>query len=359
MNQPFERDWRNPTDGSFTLAGYRACLERTIGLYDVVDFDVLGDPELPNRSVCLIRHDIDISPSRAVQMARIEAEFGVHATYTVLMTGRFYNPLERDVRDQLLEIVAMGHRIGLHFDAAWHEVEDEETLSNALGWEVQTLGNVLKGVHIDMFSFHDPSDVAMSFQAPQYSGLWNAYSAVQRANFSYLSDSNGYWRFRNWNEALDEHPERLHVLTHPEWWVERFAPPAERISTAITERSIYMWQKYCAGLVATFRQNKSDIEEALEILPVALGAGGDRIAQQWLSGDRTGGLFALLRAIRRRGAEAPEAFAPLKGDVDRLASAAREFAESEEPGLDVGRRDAFTALALLLQRLDQGAASRA
>jgi hypothetical protein len=119
-----------------------------------------------------------------------------------------------------------------------------------------------------------------------------------------------------------------------------------------------MWQRYCAGLVATFRQNKSDVGDALEILPQALGAGGDRIAQQWLSGDRVGGLFALLREVRRRGTQAPGAYAPLKAEVETLAQAARQFAESHEEGLEAGQRDAFTALALVLQRLDRSAASR-
>jgi hypothetical protein len=340
-----------PEDGSFTLASYRSLLERTIALYDPVGFDALGDKELSRKAVCLIRHDIDISPSRALRMAHLEAELGVRGTYTVLMTGRFYNPLERDVRDLLLEISALGHNIGLHFDAAWHGVEDEESLSAAVSWEAETLGKVLKGVPIRMFSFHDPSDRALAFLAPQYAGLWNAYAGVQRENFSYLSDSNGYWRFRSWTEALDERPERLHVLTHPEWWIEHYLPPAERISTAIGERATTMWQNYCAGLRATQRDNKSDIPNAVDILPRMLGAKGDRIAQLWLSGEWVGAYLQLLQEVRR---EKPSGSAI--AEIDRLARIGGQLV-CDGPGLAPETlRAGFEDLALLLERRDAATA---
>jgi hypothetical protein len=333
-------------DGSFTLDGYRSLLRRTAETYEMADFHVLGDPDLARKKLCILRHDIDISPRRALETARIEAELGVRSTYTVLMTGRFYNPLERDVRDLLLEIVALGHHIGLHFDAAWHGVDTEEKLAAGLAWEVETLGNVLSGVPIEMFSFHDPSDVAMGFQETQYQGLWNAYSAVQRQAFSYLSDSNGYWRFRSWQQALDEHPERLHVLIHSEWWIDRYLPPAERISTAIDERSIYMWQKYCAGLVATHRENKSDVPQVLEILPRILGGEGDRLVQHWLSGERAGALLNLLLEVRSRsGGESPSAEEEAARGV--LSGLADGRTDIQSPAL----REAFTGLAVRLAQI--------
>jgi hypothetical protein len=331
-------------DGAFTLDGYRSLLGRTAEMYEMVDFHVLGDPDLASRKLCMLRHDIDISPRRALETARIEAELGVRSTYTVLMTGRFYNPLEKDVRDLLLEIVSLGHHIGLHFDAAWHGVDTEEKLAAGLAWEVETLGNVLNGVPIEMFSFHDPSDVAMSFQRTQYNGLWNAYSAVQREAFSYLSDSNGYWRFRSWSEALDENPERLHVLIHSEWWIDRYLPPAERIATAIDERSIYMWQKYCAGLVATQRENKSDVPEALDILPRILGGEGDRLVQHWLSGQRASALLNLLVEVRSRTA----AGAPGKAEeVARTLLA--DIADGRAAEQSEAMREAFNLLSVRLQ----------
>ena len=51
--------------------------------------------------------------------------------------------------------------------------------------------------------------------------------------YDYVSDSNGYWRFRRLDAVLaDADVERLHVLTHPEWW-----PPEPMSPRARLERS--------------------------------------------------------------------------------------------------------------------------
>ncbi len=38
-------------------------------------------------------------------------------------------------------------------------------------------------------------------------------------SYAYVSDANGYWRFRRLLDVLVEGTDvRLHVLTHPGWW---------------------------------------------------------------------------------------------------------------------------------------------
>ena len=40
-----------------------------------------------------------------------------------------------------------------------------------------------------------------------------------RHRYAYVSDSNGHWRFDRLPDVLENGGhERLHVLTHPEWW---------------------------------------------------------------------------------------------------------------------------------------------
>ena len=297
---------RDAEAGSFTLEGYRAMLRRTQDQYELVDFGVMADPSLPNRRFCILRHDIDVSPPRALAMARVEAELGIRSTYTVLMTGRFYNVFETETREILQEIAGLGHHLGLHFDAAWAGVRTEADLDAGLAWQVETLSRALGGPSIDMFSFHDPDEMALGFKAPQYCGLWNSYASVLQDNVSYHSDSNGHWRFRTWTETLDEQHERLHVLTHPEWWIERYLPAAERICTAIDERAVHAWQAYHRALTRCGRSNKSDVPDVLAVLPRALGDAGDRIALQWLGGQRIGAFATLMAEVSGRGID-PEA----------------------------------------------------
>jgi hypothetical protein len=138
----------------FTLDSYRAHVERSAAMYPLVGFEVIDDPDIAARSFCMLRHDIDYSPARSLRLARIEAELGVRTTYTVQLGSRFYNPFEKETRAQLQEIRALGHDIGLHFDAVWHRIEDEAALEEAIASEADLLSRLI-GAPVRMFSFHD------------------------------------------------------------------------------------------------------------------------------------------------------------------------------------------------------------
>ena len=61
--------------------------------------------------------------------------------------------------------------------------------------------------------------------------------AASATRYAYVSDSNGYWRFERLPEVLAAGAhERLHVLTHPEWWQEQPMSPRERILRCIEGR---------------------------------------------------------------------------------------------------------------------------
>lgn len=65
-------------------------------------------------------HDVDMSPRRALALARLEADEGITATYFVMPSSAFYNLFEREVREPFEAVAALGHRLGLHFDlGAW------------------------------------------------------------------------------------------------------------------------------------------------------------------------------------------------------------------------------------------------
>ena len=66
--------------------------------------------------------------------------------------------------------------------------------------------------------------------AESIAGLTNAYGESLRERYAYVSDSNGYWRHRRLPDVLEAAgEERLHVLTHPEWWQKEPMSPRERI----------------------------------------------------------------------------------------------------------------------------------
>lgn len=235
----------------FTEAHYRDLLRIAREKYEFIGFTQSHDA----RRTVLWRHDIDISPQRALALARIEHEEQVTATYFVLLHSEFYNALEAGVVEILRRIAAFGHAVGLHFDPTFYRgVEDHEP---ALRAEREILERTV-GATIEAFSWHNPStgNWAEQIQAPEIAGMVNAYSADLRARFSYISDSHGVWRFRRLHDVLAAaEDERLHVLTHPEWWVPAAMAPRDRISRAIDGRATATACRYDAALEAMERPN--------------------------------------------------------------------------------------------------------
>jgi hypothetical protein len=182
----------------------------------------------------LWRHDVDYSMHRAVVLARIEAELGARATYFLTLHSDLYNVLEPAVHARAREIAALGHWIGLHFDAAFYA---DGAVDDRAAWEGRVLAEALE-VPVLAVSLHNPSvSGTQDHDAEELGGMVHAGARSVRDRYAYVSDSNGYWRFERLPEviAASAH-ERLHVLTHPEWWQEAAMSPRERILRCIEGR---------------------------------------------------------------------------------------------------------------------------
>jgi hypothetical protein len=316
------------THDEMSKASYRALLERTAGLYPLFGFDVLAQPELPAR-MCILRHDIDFSPASAVQLAEVEASCGIGSTYMVLLTGPQYSPFEAPTRALLLRIAELGHEIGLHFDAASHGIEDEAALTSAVSHEADIVNRLL-GLDVRCFSFHNTTEFTMSAQADQYGGLWNAYSGRLQRQLAYVSDSNGYWRFKTWNDLLELAPDRLQVLTHPEWWTEPGSSPGEKISRIMDRRTRAGWTDYIALLQGGGREVRTDLPEVEAHL---LGSEeGRSLLIDWSAGDRETAYLSVVKRLGRQGI-------PLLQEQRQLAVDLLSGAQVSDQRL----RDAFVA----------------
>jgi len=232
------------TENDFTEASYRALLDRARSRFRFCRFGEAADES----GVALWRHDIDFSPHRALALARLENERGLTATYFVLLGSAFYNPFEPDVRGILRAISALGHDIGLHYDATTTEGGVEAHVER-LEFETKALIQHL-GVDIRAFSLHNPSVSAdVRLDAGRYSGLINASAPTLRERFSYASDSNGRWRFRSLHEVIEDPAvTRLYALTHPEWWTPEVMPPSRRVERCIKGRADRVGAEYRAFL---------------------------------------------------------------------------------------------------------------
>lgn len=221
------------SDTDFTMQNYRKLILLAKGSYEFVSYN-----QIPwKRKFVIWRHDCDLSLNRAYALAKIESELKVCSTYFINPHCEFYNIFEKSQVDIVLEILKMGHQIGLHFDPSFYNHCDEASLHKDVAAEAALLEQ-LYGVRPSAFSFHNPESKHLSCEAEYYGGLVNCYSKRFKAEVPYCSDSNGYWRFRSLHEVLSDALDPcLHVLTHPDWWQDSVMPPRQRVFRSVFGRA--------------------------------------------------------------------------------------------------------------------------
>lgn len=245
-----------PLVSEFSLEGYLALIDaiRAQG-YQVKRYE---DASSSSRHL-ILRHDIDFDLDRAVRMAEAEAEAGVSATYFILLRTEMYNALSGDGAQAILRLAALGHDVGLHFDATLYS-----PTSSALAAAVREEAAVLSGIvrkAVNVFSFHRPSPDVLNDEV-QVDGMINAYNERFFRAFGYCSDSQGAWRHGPplAHSALAE-GRGFHLLTHPIWWTgEPNATPQQKLESFLKRRIELLdreIQRNCRAYSSTIQANNS------------------------------------------------------------------------------------------------------
>jgi hypothetical protein len=225
----------------FTEASYARIVREAAAKYAFEPFGTAST----DRHV-LWRHDVDFSVHRALKLAEIEADAGVKATYFLRLRGAFYNLLEPPVLELARRIAELGHWIGLHFDPLSDDLAGaEDELAAGVANDRQLLAEVIERP-IDSFSFHNPGTWgADRIEADRIAGMVNVYGTGSMEGYLYVSDSNGFWSDRRLPDLIAEgSTERLHVLTHPEWWQEVAMSPGQRIARCLEGRAEHARRSY-------------------------------------------------------------------------------------------------------------------
>lgn len=220
------------------------------------NYKFIGYRELAaSKRFVLWRHDCDYSLNRSLRLAQFEHEESVKSTYFLNPHCEFYNLLEKGQAQIVAQILSLGHEIGLHFDAAYYDIESEDQLDELVEREAAWLKNWF-GIEPAAFSFHNPTEFLLACERDTYGGLINCYSRTFKTTIPYCSDSNGYWRFRRLRDVLESTQDPcLQVLTHPGWWQAVAQHPRERIFRSVYGRASAIMNLYDAGLEAHGREN--------------------------------------------------------------------------------------------------------
>lgn len=243
----------------FTETNYKTILQRLLHKgYEFIKFDYEKIKWGGGKTV-LWRHDVDYSLNRAYQLADIEERLGITATYFIHMQSNFYNIFEPSQYEIIEQIISRGHAIGLHFDHGFYtqsrQMSNCDEIEKHAGIEKEMMEKYF-GIEIKTISFHNPeASHVLELGQDYYAGMMNAYSQTIFEHCKYCSDSNGYWRYDRLQDVIESNYEKLHILTHPEWWVPYEMSPYERVKRCVDGRRDSNLKTYCDMLDHCGRDN--------------------------------------------------------------------------------------------------------
>ena len=201
----------------FTYEAYTRMLQKIFDYgYRFVNYSYWQDKE----KTVILRHDIDQDLQKAVIFSEIEkySKLEVEATYFVLVSTNFYNVHHKTSRECMKKIIENGGKIGLHFDETQYSIFDEDELRGLVNKEAEILSNIIE-TKIEAVSMHRPSEKLLSLNL-KFPNIINSYGAAYIREMKYLSDSRRYWR-ENIEQVIENgNYPRLHILTHPFWYME-------------------------------------------------------------------------------------------------------------------------------------------
>jgi hypothetical protein len=204
--------------------------------YEFVSFKgVLDAP--PAAPYCLMRHDIDFDLSVACDLARVEAEEGVVATYFFMIRTNHYNVFAEEGSILVREILGLGHDLGLHFDtASYVALTGPSSYREAVAREADMLEQWF-GVPVSAVSFHRPKAIVLDGNPELTAPRLHTYDQSLRKTAEYVSDSGGVWKYGTplSREAFRTR-QPLHICTHPVWWSEVPTSPFETLLRLTDDR---------------------------------------------------------------------------------------------------------------------------
>jgi hypothetical protein len=212
----------------------------------VVAMETIADG-LADHAAIGMRHDVDNHIGPAVEMARWEAERGYRSTYFILPTAPYW-AYKHELQAALEEIAGCGHEIGFHLNAITAAIQtgrDPFTILREQVEELRGYGYRVRGVvaHGDQACYrHGFVNDELFVESPRPD--WGTatrtvggvplrpvprgtfgfdYDPNQLSRGTYLSDSGGRWS-QPFEQIAAERVGQLHMLVHPDWWGEAFAP---------------------------------------------------------------------------------------------------------------------------------------
>ncbi len=149
--------------------------------------------EKPSNQFIILRHDVDLNPSRALNMARIEHQYDIKATYYFRYMPFTFNT------NIIKSISKMGHEIGYHYETLKKSKGNLNQSINLFKSELEKIKQ--SGVDIKTVCSHGSKGHIINVDIFRYDPklkdevnlLGEAYLDVDFNNLTYVTDSMGVW----------------------------------------------------------------------------------------------------------------------------------------------------------------------
>jgi hypothetical protein len=209
----------------FSLAGYRQLITTLQDEgYAFCEYEEIEERLAGDNPFVVLRHDIDISLRPALEIARLEHELGVKATYFVLLRSPFYNALSQANMDIMDQIHSLGHPIATHVDLTMYDNDCVAALQ-----EVELFARCFPYINKDLVTLHSPYELHR-IPIKDVPELNIVYGSAVRGDVAYISDSTGRWRY---GQPLDSEAFKtrkpMQLLTHPVWWIQEGETPGQKL----------------------------------------------------------------------------------------------------------------------------------
>lgn len=232
----------------FTFNHYRNIIENALKQKYIIKSCIEYIEQKNNKTnntekLLILRHDVDALPTRALRMAVIEHDLGVHSTYFFRVFSNEYNVLDYNTLNIILKINEYGHEIGYHAEPVdvYKATGIEPQTAYFIGKEVLELILQQKiygaASHREATGYNNLHEFFEHYSPKQDLDLkYEAYDSENLNLFStalYLTDGyEWYWRtFKQGKitpnkecacQVLERGNESLiYLLTHPNLWFEK------------------------------------------------------------------------------------------------------------------------------------------
>lgn len=164
-----------------------------------------------------LRHDIDLHVCLIEEIAQVESDLNISATYYVPLTLHF-NVLYPENRRKLRHVIELGHEIGLHYDLETYPVDYSEARKH-LDWEIDLLSQVV-GQPVNTITMHQPHK-GQPDPFRMIDEYVNPHDPRYQKDLLYVSDSCRAWRDEKLLTCFSSKPpRRLLLATHPGLWLD-------------------------------------------------------------------------------------------------------------------------------------------